>query len=51
MTVDPTSFGEMISGLVIAHAEHGGWYDSPEGLRCAADDELVTPAPEWLEDS
>lgn len=41
-------FAEMISDMVISHADHGGWYESPEGLRCQRDDEIVIPSPDFL---
>lgn len=33
---------------VQAHQHHGGWYESPEGLRCRLDGELVVPNADWL---
>lgn len=45
---DPHVFGESVAALVDAHAGHGGWYESKEGLRCAGDAELVIPGYEWL---
>lgn len=33
---------------VQAHQTHGGWYESPEGLRCRLDGELVVPSAQWL---
>lgn len=45
------AFAEMTTDLVLAHKDHGGWYETEEGLRCQADDELVLPAAGWLESS
>jgi hypothetical protein len=46
-----TAFVEVMTDLVIAHRDHGGWRDSPEGLRCAGDGALVVPSGSWMEDA
>lgn len=49
--MDPGDFAEVVVDLVTAHAGHGGWYETDEGMRCAGDDELVVPSPGWLDDA
>lgn len=34
---------------VLAHAEHGGWYETEDGLWCVADDTMVIPSSSYLE--
>lgn len=41
-------FAAHIVDRTLAHQDHGGWYESPEGLRCRLDGELVVPSAAWL---
>lgn len=48
MSFDFQNFGNTVAEMVIAHSGHGGWYETPDGLRCRQDDEIVCPSPAFL---
>lgn len=45
---DPSEFAQKVLDKVLAHIEHGTWYETDAGLHCGADDVLVVPSGNYL---